>query len=121
MEKATRDQADVDLLGHSTVNEMYSSQKRQAFDGSSNPRHLRSLHGLLKGALTRQALDRIAGCSNAPELVAELRRRGLMVPCTRVPAFDRDGKPIRYGVYHLNDQDRKLIYRWLASSSKGAL
>ena len=121
MEKATRDQADVDLLGHSYDNENYSSQKRQAFDGTSNPRHLRSLHGLLKGALTREALDRVAGCSNSPELVAELRRRGLEVRCTRVPAFDRDGKPIRYGVYHLNGRDRKLIYRWLASKRKGAL
>jgi len=121
MEKATRDQADVDLLGHSYDTENYSSQKRQAFDGTSNPRHLRSMHDLLKGALTREALDRVAGCSNAPELVAELRRRGLEIPCTRVPAFDRDGKPIRYGVYHLTDRVRKLIYRWLASKSKGAL
>lgn len=121
MEKATRDQADVDLLGHSYDSENYSSYKRQSFDGTPNPRHLRSLHGLLKGALTREALDRIAGCSNAPELVAELRRRGLEIPCTRVPAFDRDGKPIRYGVYHLTDRDRKLIYRWLASKGKGAL
>ena len=35
MEKATRDQADVDLLGHSYDTENYSSQKRQAFDGTS--------------------------------------------------------------------------------------
>ena len=121
MEKATRDQADVDLLGHSCDKENRGSQKRQAFDGTSNPRHLRSLHGLLKSALTRKALDLVAGCSNAPDLIAELRRRGLEVPCSKVPAFDRDGKPIRYGVYHLNDRDRKLIYRWLASASKGAL
>ena len=121
MEKATRDQADVDLLGHSCDNENYSSHKRQAFDGTSNPRHLRSLLSLLKGALTRKALDRVAGCSNAPDLVAELRRRGLEVRCKRVPAFDRDGKPIRHGVYFLNDRDRKLVYRWLASTSKGAL
>ena len=34
MEKATRDQADVDLLGHSCDKENHSSQKRQAFDSN---------------------------------------------------------------------------------------
>lgn len=121
MEKATRDQANVDLLGHSHHDDNYTPHTRQAFSGTANLRHLRTLHSLLKGALTRESLDRVAGCSNAPELAAELRRRGLEMPCTRVPAFDRDGKPIRYGVYHLTDRDRKLVYRWLASKSKGAL
>jgi hypothetical protein len=79
------------------------------FSGTDNPRHLRVLVGLETRARKREEIDRIAGCSNGPELIAELRRRGLDIPCDRVPAIDRDGKPTRPGVYHLNATDRSKI------------
>lgn len=85
---------------------------------TENPRHLRAIDALQKRPMPREHLDRAAGCSNGPELVAELRRRGLEVPCPRVPDLDRDGKPIRRGVYFLTDKDRRKIARWLSSRGR---
>lgn len=83
------------------------------FYGTDNPRHLRAIHALLTRPQRREHLDAVAGCSNGPELIAELRRRGLDVPCDRVPDLDRDGLPIRRGVYHLLNSDRRKINEWL--------
>ncbi len=83
------------------------------FQGTENPRHLRALALLLQRPAKREELDRAAGCSNGPELVAELRRRGLDAPCERVPALDRDGRPCRPGVYSLTASDRRKVSRWL--------
>ena len=65
--------------------------------------------------MPRETLDREAGCSNGPELVAELRRRGLEVPCDRIPVYDRDGLEVKRGVYHLTFKDRRKLHRWFAS------
>lgn len=83
------------------------------FAGTENPRHLRTIDGLQRRPMPREHLDRAAGCSNGPELVAELRRRGLEIPCERVPDIDRDGRPIKRGVYHLSATDRRKLNRWL--------
>ncbi|MDP2785001.1 MAG: hypothetical protein Q8O38_10485 [Sulfurimicrobium sp.] len=83
------------------------------FTGTDNPRHLRVIHASWARSRKREEIDRIAGCSNGPELIAELRRRGLDFPCDRVPAIDRDGYPIRYGVYSLTNSDRRKISAWL--------
>ena len=85
------------------------------FSGTDNPRHLRAIHALLTRPMPREHLDRAAGCSNAPELVAELRRRGLEVPCERVSDTDRDGLPIKRGVYYFTEHDRRTINRWLST------
>lgn len=82
---------------------------------TSNPRHQRALALLLRRPAKREELDRIAGCSNFPDLVAELRRRGLEIPCQRVPAIDRDGQEVKAGVYRLSDADRRKVARWLAA------
>ncbi len=63
---------------------------------------------------TREHVDAIAGASNGPELIAELRRRGLEIPCDRVPCLDRDGKEVRQGVYSLIPKDRRLINKWIS-------
>lgn len=86
---------------------------------TDNPRHQRALALLLQRPVKREELDRAAGCSNAPELVAELRRRGLELPCERVPALDRDGRPCRPGVYHLTDSDRRKVAAWTKSRKEG--
>jgi len=88
---------------------------------TSNPRHLRGLRLLMIRPVKREELDKVAGCSNAPELVAELRRRGLEIPCTRLKCLDRDGKECRPGIYHLTEKDRRVIYRWLAKRQKGSI
>lgn len=80
---------------------------------TDNPRHLRVIAAALRRSLPREQVDHEAGCSNGPELIAELRRRGLEFPCVRIEAIDRDGKPCKPGVYNLTSKDRRIIYRWL--------
>ena len=90
------------------------------FTGTDNPRHLRVIHAVLGRPRRREDVDSIAGCSNGPELIAELRRRGLDIPCKRITFIDRDGYPCRPGVYSLTENDRRKIYTWLAKCRKGA-
>ena len=75
-----------------------AGQGKREFTGTDNPRHLRAITALMRRPISRQELDRVAGASNSPELVAELRRRGLDVPCERIRFIDRDGCPCRPGV-----------------------
>ena len=99
-----------------------SAPKQRKFTGTDNPRHLRFLAVLLRRPVSREELDRIAGCSNGPELVAELRRRGLgkeHLPCERISFIDRDGYPCRPGVYSLTIAGRRMIYAWMAKRQKG--
>ena len=79
---------------------------------TSNPRHKRALLALMRRPMTREHLDTAAGCANGPDLVADLRRRGLQVPCERVPDYDRDGLPVRRGVYRLTGADRRKVWRF---------
>jgi hypothetical protein len=89
------------------------------FAGTNNPRHLRALAELLRRPMPRETLDQRAGCANAPELVAELRRRGLELPCERIRFTDRDGHVCRPGVYSLTTSDRRKLNRWLATVGRG--
>lgn len=82
------------------------------FVGTANPRHLRALAALLRRPMPREHLDRAAGASNGPDLIAELRRRGLDVPCERVPVPDRDGHEVRRGIYRLTARDRRMLAAW---------
>lgn len=82
------------------------------FVGTANPRHLRALAALLRRPMPREHLDRACGASNGPDLVAELRRRGLDLPCDRVPVLDRDGREARRGIYRLTPADRRRIAAW---------
>jgi len=84
------------------------------FSGTDNPRHLRAIHALMQRPRFKNDLQAITGASNTPELVAELRRRGLEIPCEKVPVLDRDGLVTRPGIYSLNAQDRRKINSWLS-------
>ena len=86
---------------------------------TDNPRHCRALALLLQRPAKREELDRAAGCSNGPELVAELRRRGLELPCERVDAIDRDGRRCKPGIYSLTSRDRRRINAWLRRREGG--
>ena len=86
---------------------------------TDNPRHQRALALLLQRPVKREELDRAAGCSNGPELVAELRRRGLELPCERVAAIDRDGRHCKPGIYSLTSKDRRRINAWLRRREGG--
>ncbi len=89
-----------------------AKSKPARFTGTDNPRHLRALQALLVRPTPRETLDSVAGCSNGPELVAELRRRGLEMPCTRTKKKDRDLFDCWPGVYHLTQADRRKLAAW---------
>lgn len=44
---------------------------------SVNQRMIRLVRALLRGPVTRENADRIAGVSNSPDLVSDIRRLGL--------------------------------------------
>ena len=72
---------------------------------------------LLRRPVTREQLDSIVGCSNGPDLIAELRRRGLgddHLTCERIKFVDRDGNLCRPGVYSLTEKGRRMIHAWMA-------
>jgi hypothetical protein len=70
--------------------------------------------------IPREYLDRVAGCSNGPDLVANLRRLGLQMPCTRTKKKDLDLFDCWPGVYHFTQQDRRKLAAWKrARASKG--
>ena len=96
-----------------------SAPNSAKFTGTDNPRHLRALQALLVSPQPREAIDDRAGCSNGPDLVAELRRRGLDVPCEKTPCIDRDGFEVKRGIYYLSDRDRRRVRAWLARRGRG--
>lgn len=82
------------------------------FTGPETLRQGRLLAALLEGPLSREQVDRIAGASNGPQVVLELRRLGLDIPCERVPCVDRDGAYGRRGSYSLTVADRLRLAVW---------
>ena len=108
------------LMKTPAVTEITTSAPNSAkFTGTDNPRHLRAIAALLRRPMPRESLDKEAGCSNGPELVAELRRRGLEVPCHRINFVDRDGFICRPGVYFLTEGDRRKVHQWQARRTNG--
>lgn len=91
------------------------------FTGTDNPRHMRVLHALMLRPRRREEIDRIAGASNGPDLIADLRRRGLDIPCQRTPGVDRDNFPIAFGVYELTHADRRKVFNWQARSLRAQM
>ncbi len=88
------------------------------FHLTDNPRELRALNALLRRPLPREHGDREAGCSNFPDLIDRLRRRGLSVPCDKAPVIDRDGREVTRGIYHLTATDRRKVIRALTRRDK---
>lgn len=101
-----------------TTKAVPSAPNRLEFTGTDNPRHLRVIQALLTRPLPREQLDSLSGASNGPELVAELRRRGLELPCSRTKKKDRDLFDCWPGVYHFTHRDRRNVYRWLAKQQR---
>lgn len=88
------------------------------FSGTDNLRHLRAIHALMQRARFRNDLQAITGASNTPELVAELRRRGLETPCEKVPVLDRDGLVTHSGIYSFNETDRRKVNKWMTERNR---
>lgn len=120
MKKSDRRKAKPDLFD--TAETVPNSTTRIKFSGTENPRYLRAIRALQVRPVPREQLDRVAGCSNGPALVAALRKMGLRkegLPCTMVPDRDRDGNAIRRGVYFLSDAGRRAVNAWLRRREKG--
>ncbi len=88
------------------------SKTPEYFLGTTNLRHLRVIQAAWVRPIPREQVDSVAGCANGPELVAELRRRGLDFPCTRTKKKDRDLFDCWPGVYHFTQQDRRKLTAW---------
>ena len=120
----------ADTANHNTKGELFSelcidktspqlrANAASKFTGTDNPRHLRAIHALMQRSRFKNDLQNITGASNTPELVAELRRRGLETPCEKVPVLDRDGLVTHPGIYSFNAPDRRKINSWM--SKRGA-
>lgn len=107
-DESAREQGDSTMQGDLFNN----SPEHPRFLGTMNPRHLRVIAALLERPLLREELDRVAGCSNGPELVAELRRRGLDVVCIPMTKTDRDGKTCHPGLYVLTGIGKRQLAAW---------
>lgn len=83
------------------------------FSGTDNPRHLRVIHSLMIRPRKREEIDSIAGASNGPDLIAWLRCRGLRARCRKTPGIDRDGYPVKFGIYEFDADDRRAVNAWL--------
>lgn len=117
------EKAQLPLIAELSLADTENSTAQEAprkFTGTDNPRHRRVIHALLVRSRRREEIDRIAGASNGPELIAELRRRGLEVPCHRVPSVDRDGFVVRVGVYEFPPADASAIRVWMRKRAKVA-
>ena len=102
-----------------SAREQGDSKARAAFLGTANPRHLRVLQAVTVRPVPREELDRVAGCSNGPALVADLRDLGLELPCTRSKKLDRDLFACWPGVYHLTERDRRKLTAWKRQRAAG--
>lgn len=63
-------------------------------------------------ALWREEIDRIAGASNGPEVMRQLKNKGLAWQCVRVKKIDRDGKPCEPGIYSLVGNGYDTLLAW---------
>ena len=102
-----------------SAREQGDSKPTASFLGTDNPRHLRVIQALWVRPIPREQLDCVAGCSNGPDLVADLRRRGLQMPCTLTKKLDRDLFDCWPGVYHLTQRDRRKLADWKRKRAAG--
>jgi hypothetical protein len=87
---------------------------------SITPRQRRVLMALLSGPCRREDLDRLAGASNSPDVVRQLRVRwGLDLPCDLLRGLDRDGRRVVYGVYGLSSADRAAAVALISDPTVG--
>lgn len=84
------------------------------FLGTHSPRQLRVLEALMIAPRSRKAIDTIAACSNGPDVIRGLRKKGLTIPCDNVPHVDSDGHESTHGVYSFTAEDKRKVSHWLA-------
>jgi hypothetical protein len=94
-----------------------SKPKRAYFFGTDNPRHIRVLKALVKfKEVSRITLNGIAGAANLPQLMSDLRDKGLgndHLVCKRKEQIDRDGRACLPGYYSLSSEGKRVVGTWL--------
>jgi hypothetical protein len=88
------------------------------------PRQKRLIDALLTtdGWISRESVDRIAGASNGPQIVLELRRKLTGddgIEMEKVESTDRDGRSCKPGRYRLTGQGRQRAVEALSGLTKG--
>jgi len=82
-----------------------------------SPRLVRLLTALLRNPVWRIDADKIAGTTNAPHYIQELR--GILgyeaIDTERVPVVNRDGNTSYVGKYHLLESSRPLALELLGA------
>jgi hypothetical protein len=76
------------------------------------PRQSRVVEALCstEGWIFREEVDRIAGASNGPQVIAELRHNwGIDIAMQRVDRLDRDGRPCKPGQYRITSLGRQHL------------
>ena len=96
-----------------------NSKAPTEFLGTDNPLHLRVIQAATVPPTPREDLDKVAGCGNGPDLVAELRRRGLEMPRSRTKKLDRNLFDCWPAVYHLTQRDRRKLVAWRRERAAG--
>ena len=84
-----------------------------------SPRHARVIQALLPGNwIVREALDRVAGSSNGPDVIYQLRGKfgHDAIESERIEAIDRDGKACQVGRYRLTEQGRQRL-AWISTNA----
>lgn len=93
---------------HEVLNATIPMSEAKALGNKVTPRAFRLLKALTRGPVTREEADRIAGASNSPDQIHRLRNRfGLAIRTERVVRIDRDGRPTRIGIYHLESESKQ--------------
>jgi hypothetical protein len=62
--------------------------------------------------LWREEVDRIAGASNGPEVMRQLKGKGLAWQCDRIKKIDRDGNPCEPGIYSIVGSGWETLQTW---------
>jgi hypothetical protein len=79
------------------------------------PRQFRVLSALTKKLgkwIWREDIDAIAGASNGPEIISQLRHgRGIDIQMEKVANVDRDGMPCNPGRYRMTDKGLAALHK----------
>lgn len=81
-------------------------------------RQFRALEALASfGPIWREDLDKAVGTSNSPQVISELRSKGLAIECSRVECCDRDGAAVFPGLYSLPHEVKSAFWAWQMSDA----
>lgn len=62
--------------------------------------------------LWREDVDRIAGASNGPNVMSQLKRKGLKWQCDHIKKIDCDGEPCEPGLYSIVGSGWETLRAW---------